>query len=223
MRQTLVLPNAQFFPKITGDDHEKAEAVFASVKGMMGLDSWPCTLIAQERTNAQIGEFTMLLPEKSAAGTFQSIEGEVYVTYDPMLLTRPYNLVTTFAHELAHYLPHSIAEPAPGVDVEPKLEELATEMAVAYHGFGVIAANAAFDFQQTHDFGRQGWSGGSWGYFSEEAWVFALAIFLALRDEDSATARAHLNPHLAPKLDKAMKRLRSEREFLSALAIQRQA
>lgn len=217
-QQPNVLPTADFFPAFKGSDRERVEQVFARVQSLMGLADWPCTLVEQDRTNAQLSDFMVLQPTGiSAAGTFQAADGEVIITYDPALLQRPLNLITTFAHELAHYLLHTIEEPAPGVDVEPKLEELATELAVAYHGFGVIAANAAFDFQQYQDVGRQGWSGGSWGYFSEDGWVFALAVFLRLRGEDAAPSRAKLKPHLAEKLDKALRRLDDDPAFLAAL------
>lgn len=116
-----------------------------------------------------------------------------------------------------HYLLHSVAEPAPGADVEPMMEELATELAVAFCGFGVMAANAAFDFQQYQDFGRQGWRGGSVGYFSEDGWAFALAVFLTLRGEAPDAARACLKPRLQKKLDAALARLGREPTLLDEL------
>jgi hypothetical protein len=224
--QRLILPNAEFFPPIRETGHARAEAAFANVKALMGLEQWPCELVAREDTNAQIGEFLVLQPRaddrlakgQSIGGTFQTDEHGVVVTYNPALLDRPGNLVATLAHELAHYVLHTIQEPPPGADVEPGLEELATELAVAYHGFGVIAANAAFDFSQHQDFGRQGWRGGASGYFSEEAWVFALAVFMALRGDNPAPARAALKPHLAKKLDAAIARLAREPAFLQDLA-----
>jgi hypothetical protein len=213
----LVLPTAEFFPAIKETGHARAEIVFARVKGLMGLQDWPCMLAERPLTQAQVGEFLVLQSAQPVAGTFESGEGEVVITYDPSLLERPYNLLATFAHELAHYVLHTIPEPAPGADVEEKLEELATELAVAYHGFGLIAANAAFDFQQFQDAGRQGWSGGAWGYFSEDGWVFALAVFLALHGEQAEVARKHLKPHLAKKLDAACRRLADDPEFLAGL------
>ena len=200
LRETpLVLPTAAFFPRPPGEGREVAEAIFERVKDLMGMQDWPCTLVERDRTNVQVGEFITLKPEsgRAAAGTFESDGREVVITYDPDLVLRPYNLIATFAHELAHYLLHTIDELPPGADVEPMLEELATELAVAYFGFGLIAANGAFEFQQYQDFGRQGWQGGAWGYFSEDGWSFALAVFLALRGE--APDEARKNSEAAPR------------------------
>lgn len=215
----LVLPTAAFFPRPQGEGHAAAAAVFARVRELMGMGQWPCRLAERERTNVQVGEFLVLQPQsgRGTAGTFESDGREAIVTYDPELVQRPYNLIATFAHELAHYLLHTIDEPPPGADVEPMLEELATELAVAYFGFGLIAANGAFDFQQYQDFGRQGWRGGSWGYFSEDGWTFALAVFLALREEGPDEARRHLKPHLAKRLDSARARLTAAPELLETL------
>lgn len=220
LRETpLVLPTAEFFPRPAGEGRAVAEAVFARVRDLMGLNDWPCVLVERDRTNVQVGEFLVLQPQsgRATAGTFENSGGEVVITYDPDLVQRPINLITTFAHELAHYVLHTIEEPPPGAEAEPMLEELATELAVAYFGFGLIAANGAFDFQQYQDFGRQGWRGGAWGYFSEDAWSFALAVFLALRDEPPDEARRRLKPHLAKKLDRALARLADAPNLIEAL------
>ena len=126
-------------------------------------------------------------------------------------------IISTFAHELAHYRMHNVLEKPPGADVEPMLNELATEMVVAFHGFALMSANAAFDFAQHGDFGRQGWQSRRLGYFSEDGWIFALAVFLQLRDEAADAAKPHLKEHLAKKLDKAMQRLTGEPALLAAL------
>jgi hypothetical protein len=219
LRETaLVLPTSDFFPRPPGQGRAVAEAIFARVRDLMNMNDWPCTLVERQPTNAQVGEFMVLQPQgKPVAGTFESDCGDVLITYDPGIVSRPYNLIATFAHELAHYMLHSIPELPPGADAEPMIEELATELAVAYFGFGLVAANGAFDFQQHQDFGRQGWSGGSWGYFSEDGWCFALAVFLSLKGEDPAIARRHLKPRLAQKLDRALARLVAAPELLAAL------
>jgi hypothetical protein len=112
---------------------------------------------------------------------------------------------------------HSVDDLPPGADVEPMIEELATELAVAYFGFALMAGNAAFSFEQYQDAGRHGWRGGSSGYFSEDGWMFALAVFLALREEAPDEARKHLKPHLAKKLDLALARLRAAPELIEGL------
>lgn len=219
LRETpLVLPTADFFPKPGGEGHAVAETIFFRVRDLMGLAQWPCTLVEREDTSAEVGEFLRLQPQgKPVAGTFESDGREVIVTYAPDLVRRPYNLIGTFAHELAHYVLHTIEEPPPGAEAEPMIEELATELAVVYFGFGLMAANGAFSFEQHQDFGRSGWQGGSWGYFSEDGWCFALAVFLALSGADEAEARRHLKPNLAKRLTQANARLAQAPEMIENL------
>ncbi|HYD88485.1 MAG TPA: hypothetical protein VEA80_13500 [Vitreimonas sp.] len=219
LRETaLVLPTAEFFPRPEGEGRAVAEAIFSRVRELMGLEQWACELVERHDTNAEVGEFLRLQPEgKPIAGTFESDGQSVVITYAPDLVNRPYNLIGTFAHELAHYVLHTIPELPPAADVEPMAEELATELAVAYFGFGLMAANGAFEFEQYQDAGRMGWRGGSWDYFSEDGWCFALAVFLVLREERPELARQRLKPHLVKKLDAALARLAAAPELLAPL------
>lgn len=203
----LALPTSAFFPDVAGTTHERASAVFGRVKTLMGMADWPCELVERAPDNVQVAEFAMVRAERSVGGTFQAADGRVIITYEPGLVARPHNLIGTFAHELSHYRLATIQERPPGADVEPMIEELATEMAVAFFGFALIAANGAFEFTQFQDFGRQGWRGGPSGYFSEDGWIFALALFLALRGEAGDTAKTHLKEHLSKRLVTAMKHL----------------
>lgn len=174
----LVLPTGAFFPRPQGDDREVAEAVFNQVRNLMGLPDWPCTLVERERTNIEVGEFMRLQPAgKPVAGTFESDGQSVIITYDPELVRRPINLTATFAHELAHYVLHALPDLPPGAEEEPLIEELATELAVAYFGFGLIGANGAFEFQQFQDTGRQGWQGGRGAISAKMAGALRLLCF----------------------------------------------
>lgn len=213
----LALPSGSFFPQVAGAQHERAEAVFARIKELMGMSEWPVQLVERYADNAQVNDFATVRSERPVAGTFQTENGAAIITYDPGLVARPYNLIAMFAHELAHYRLHTIEELPPGADVEPMIEELATEMAVAYFGFALIAANGAFEFVQFQDFGRQGWRGGPSGYFSEDGWIFALAVFLSLRGERPDTAKKHLKEHLAQRLDVALKHLSQNPAIMEAV------
>lgn len=214
----LVLPTAEFYGRMPAEGHARAEALFVRTKELMGVADWPCTLVPREETNAELGEFWRLQPEgKGVAGTFEARDGQITVTYAPDLLDRPFNLITTFAHELAHYIIHGIAEAAPGADAEPLLEELATDLSVSFFGYGVIGANAAFDFEQFQEAGRQGWRGGAWGYLSEDGWLFALAVFMALRGDDPAIVRPHIKPRIAKRFDEACAYVARQPDMLAPL------
>jgi hypothetical protein len=133
-------------------------------------------------------------------GTFSASDGEVTITYDPDALNTPAVLVATLIHELAHYLLASVSDPAPGGE---ELHEYLTDLMTVFLGFGLFGANRAFEFSQHGDSFGQGWRYSRCGYLRERDWVFALSVFLALRDEKVEAVRALLKPHLYRDLRKA--------------------
>jgi hypothetical protein len=136
------------------------------------------------------------------------------VTYDAQLLDNVTALVATLAHELAHYLATStLSEPPGGAE----LEELATELLVAFTGFGMFGANAAFSFNQHGDAFTQGWASSRLGYFSEPGWAFALAVFLRLRGMPADAADPWLKPALRGLLRKAEQRLQRRPDLIASL------
>ena len=83
------------------------------------------------------------------AGTFSvDCKRRVRLTYSLMTLQDPAQFVATMAHELAHHLMHSVEDLPPGGGAE---EEFATDVCVAFLGFGVFAANGAVTFRQFQD------------------------------------------------------------------------
>ena len=138
------------------------------------------------------------------AGTFGAPGGasEPIVTYDPQLLSDPSALVATFAHELAHYLLATARTPPPGGHA---LEELATDVAAVFMGFGVFLLNSAMSFSQYQNFDSQGWHVRRQGYLSERALATALAIFLVLSGGDGKAAAFRLKPYLASDLARAQR------------------
>lgn len=175
----LILAHRDFFPPTETVGHERALYVFEQVKHWMRMDGWAADLEPVERLEAlqRVGTYAALQRQASASGTFRIEEGRVYITYATDLLADPRNLIATLSHELSHYLLATIRKPIPGGN---DLHELATELTVAFTGFGVFGANAAFQFSQHHDSFGQGWSAQRRGYFSERTWAFALALFAAL-------------------------------------------
>jgi hypothetical protein len=179
-RTPLALPSREFFPPTEAEGHALALYVFGRIKTLMAIDDWPCELESYDRPEdgQRVGYYAKLQRGKSANGTFRIEEGKVIISYASDLLAQPRQLIATLAHELAHYLLATIRKPIPGGN---ELHELATELTVAFAGFGVFGANAAFSFQQHQDAFGQGWSSGRSGYFSEPTWSFALALFADLK------------------------------------------
>jgi len=211
----LVLPTRDFFPPTEASGHARAEHVFAIVRSLMGMDdNWPCRLEAQpiRRGPQKVSDFVVVLGGEDPNGTFRvEPSGEVVISYAPDLVDHPVQMVSTFAHELAHYL-LAMQEPFG----EEETHELATDLTVIYAGFGVFGANAAFAFEQHGDAFSQGWTSQRSGYLSPRSWVFGLAVFETLRGT-RGEAQAHLKYDLRAPYREALKYLVKRPEVLSAL------
>jgi hypothetical protein len=211
----LVRASREFFPPTEAKGHDRALHVFECVKTLTGLSDWPCVLEAQpERPKSQVAELGLLKPIKGSLplGTYGPIGNEIVITYDPALVDDPGRLVGTLAHELAHYL----IDATPGMPPGGKdMREYATDLTVAFLGFGLFGANLAFSFSQHRDVYTQGWQTRSTGYLRERDWAFALAVFCALRDEAVEPLKPLLKPHLYSEARAAQKFLARNSSLLA--------
>ena len=148
------------------------------------------------------------------SGTFRIVDGQPVVSYALDLVEQPRVLIATLAHELSHYMIAS-AGPRARSRAAQRRTSSRTELCVAYAGFGVFAANAAFEFEGHQVAGGQGWSSQRRGYFSERSWAFALAVFLALKDEQAPSGV--LKPGVADLTDKASRYLKRNPGLLEPL------
>ena len=176
-----VTPSRDFFPPTDAGDHERAAHLFACVKDLMGMAEWPCRLTSYERAGQQqVGEFLFVNNPEQPNGLFWIEDGEGRIEYAADLVTQPQLLTAVFAHELSHYLLAGLPDPPQDGSIA---HELATELCVAFTGFGIFAANTAFAFAQHGDGFSQGWRSQRNGYLSDRAWAFALALFGTLKGE----------------------------------------
>jgi hypothetical protein len=185
-RTPLVLANKDFFPPTETAGAERGRYLFDRVRHWMGIGDWPCGLESYERppTVARLGDLAMVKGPSAPAGTFRVADGGPVISYAIDLVDQPRVLIATLAHELAHYMvAHALMKGPPpgGLDAH----ELTTELCVAYSGFAVFGANAAFEFGQFQDGALQGWSSQRRGYFSERSWAFGLAVFLSLKGQEA--------------------------------------
>ncbi len=107
-------------------------------------------------------------------------------------LAEPTLLVGTLCHEVAHaYRDHASLG-----DSDRDLEERLTDLTTVYLGFGVLTANASYDYrsQVTRDsiLGGSSWTFQSRGYLKPEEMTFLLAAWAMARGEAPATVRRHL-------------------------------
>ena len=176
-----VTPSRDFFPPTNAGGHERAAHLFACVKDLMGMAEWPCRLTSYERAGQQqVGEFLFVNNPEQPNGLFWIEDGEGRIEYAADLVTQPQLLTAVFAHELSHYLLAGLHDPPQDGSIA---HELATELCVAFTGFGIFAANTAFAFAQHGDGFSQGWRSQRNGYLSDRAWAFALALFGTLKGE----------------------------------------
>jgi len=216
-RSPLVTPSATYFPPSKTAGHARAEYVFDRVKRHAGMEDWPCKLVEQPaRPEARVSEFVFLQPVNKGfpLGTFGISHNEVVITYDPASLGEPMTLVATFAHELAHYRLAPLREELPGGE---ETHEFATDLMTVYMGFGIFGADQAFNFSQHQDFMGQGWKWSRQGYLPQRAWVFALAIFLQLRQQPMDDVKTYLKDYLFTDLKNAQRSLQRRPGLLAAL------
>jgi hypothetical protein len=203
----LILPTRDYFPSLINSPEKAAIETFEAVKKHAGLDNWQCSLVAQEEDIDAVVAPTLAIKNAptSPQGTFQATpENEVIITYNPALTLKPIQLVATFAHELAHYLTVTSQEEPPGGWAN---WEFATDLAATFLGFGVFMANSAFNFNQFSNTDSQGWQSSRSGYLSESEHIYALTLFLNLKDLPIASVMPHLKPHLRKLLKKAHKEI----------------
>lgn len=212
------MPTDAFFPDKIEDQGQVAEVLFERVRKHAGMEDWPCELVAQEADidgHVHPGQL-IPSPPSGPAGTY-SVSGPdraVTITYNPSLLGRPEAMIATFAHELAHYLAHSVDVLPPGGE---DFEEHATDLLAVVLGFGVFLANSAFTFEQYTDNESMGWSAQQQGYLSETQLTYALAVFVELKMIDPNTVEPYLDRNLRKFYRKCHKELGRRGEEIEKL------
>jgi hypothetical protein len=206
-RNAMVLPDAETFPPSRAQGHDRAIELFETVKRHAGMVDWQCDLVpgaAAREHRVATGLALRHITKPEPLGTFSYVNGRYRITYDPAEIDRPHNLVSIFAHELAHYLLHTARTPPPG---GRDLQEQATDLAAVYLGFGLFMTNSARDFAQFQDFAEQGWRMRRQGYLSEMELTTGLAVFVRLSGADARAAERELKDYLRSPFRKALKAL----------------
>jgi hypothetical protein len=202
----LVLPKPGFFPIDGERGHARAQRIFAQVKTYCGMAGWEVALVADDNPLSRPAPIALdtIGTTRYALGTFDVRGNDIQISYVPALLARPERLIATFAHELGHYLLATARERPLCADDET---ECLTDLTAVFMGFGVFLANTRFNVETMSDGVMQGWRMGSAGYLPEADLIFALALFLRIKQLDAAEARRCLKPHLAKQLRRAMQAL----------------
>ena len=213
----LVLPKEGFFPADGEQGHALALRIFARIKVYADINDWPVDLEMGASLQQKSRSLLQVRGGAEALGTFEAAAGNrMTIRYAPELLRSPQALIATLAHEVGHVI---IASAPEEPICEPDEIEFLTDLAAVWLGFGVFLANTAFTFQQWRDdaMGTQGWSSERQGYLPENDLVFALALFLSVKQLDPTEAGSALKPHLASVLKKALTDLDGRKEEIGRI------
>ncbi len=184
IRQTeMVLPNAAFFPTDGEEGEALAKLLFRHVLNYAQMEDWPVLLEPMpESVPTIMGDVVVERsgpPKPAGLISLDSEQSEaVLIKYDPGLVGKPYDLISTFAHELAHYLMWSAKKLPPG---GMALHEQSTDALAVHMGFGIFMVNSAYTFSAWNDSFSFGWSSTRLGYLTQRQLLYAIAIFLRLK------------------------------------------
>lgn len=201
----LILPGAEDFILDAKTATARAEQVYRYTAAHAGFADWPVKLVSMGDEGPKDLGGVIVPSANTAAGAFSvDAKGDVEIRFSRDLMDQPPDLVSTFAHELAHLLLHSrqVEEGVSGEDAE-----LMTDLAAVYLGFGVYLANSAFELQQFDDGLMGGWSSRRQGYLTENTLVYATAVFCAIQDDGFEDARCALKPRLQGVFDRACRQI----------------
>lgn len=200
-------------------DRERGHAlglrIFEQVRQYVRLgDDVTVALVVQPpRRGSIVNERVALHHEKpEPLGTCRALgPGQYEVSYDPELLKDHENLISTFAHELAHVL----VPPGSELPVAEDEYEFLIDLCVAFLGFGVFLSNTCA--QRQTDGAWSWWRGG--GYLPINDRIMATALFVALKESeaDRALVLEFLRSELRGTFKKALRQLRRFETELSRL------
>jgi len=213
----LVLPNNTFFPGSVDNPEAMANLIFDRVKVYTGISHWPTRLVENSGSNS------LEAPKVEIKGALRGAGGiaddsvddahRLPILFNPQQISNPEGMISSFAHNVAHYLGQMADEPPPGgVEYWPQL----TELLAIYSGFGVMFANSAFTFR--------GGCGSCYNpaanrdaYLSEREATYALAIFSVLKEIPGSAITKHLKGHLRGVFKKAVKEINGRDHDLQRL------
>lgn len=138
------------------------------------------------RSGGAAGYYTGRLPD-----------GRFEVLINKSELKNPVSLTATLTHELGH-----VKLMGEGwYDGSEADNELMTELVTVYYGLGIFSANSAFMIG--HDTGS--WSYNTKGYFKQETWAYALALYAWINQDENPEWIKHLNKTIRGDFKRTMR------------------
>lgn len=193
LSRPLVLPTKDFFDLQFSQTEKDALYVFRKITEIMQVDlsRTKLTFYSEPRQIELTEGLTTIQGDyKSTAGKYiEYNDGAVEIMIERNQLKNPISLIATMAHEVAHLK-------LLGEGILKQNDELLTELAVLFYGFGIFNANTSIARLNTWSgLSSAGWQliGGD-GYLHYRVHGFALALY--------AHYRADLNPKWSVYLEK---------------------
>ena len=204
--QTLY-PTSKHFPRASKSGKADANHVFAQVADNFNVDQKQFLLEQQEvDINPHLGPHAIIQnAPTSRLGTYSTSQTNHHlISYSPSNLKNLDILISTFAHEICHPILLSIFTLPPGGH---EAEEIATDLAMVFFGFGIFGGNESFQFNQYSDSstGPQGWMMNRSGYLLPNEWGFAMSVRAQLTDENTDKFKKHSSMNLYLNFKKNMK------------------
>ncbi len=191
----VVLPTEEFFPDVYNGSRASIRKMAERVCHFMDVD--PEMIELQFFEGDRMERIHPLAADGEgrthALGTYHlNRRGKYSISLNTDQVTNPEMMVATIAHELGHVI--LLGEGRLEEDYEA--HEPMTDLLTVIYGIGVFNANSSFVFEQWTNSQFQGWSAGSAGYLSEEAFGYALALYAHVRGEVKPAWAKHLKTNI---------------------------
>jgi HEAT repeat protein len=178
----VIEPTAEFFPDPYKGTENDARGIFDRV----------CEYMEIAPGSVDLGFLPTDDPYSIALGVYHDEGDKPQVQLRLDRLQDPMALVSTIAHELAHYLllgQGKISRVA--ID-----QEKVTDLLPVFLGLGIFCANSAIWDQTINDGLRSTWSIWTRGYLREREYGYALAVFAWLRDQHDPAWLRHVRSNV---------------------------
>jgi len=212
----LVLPTDEFFPVVrSGSSKQLAKGLFERALEHAGLQDWDLDIRPLQDVGSTAELFGAEVPfglgaPRVGALSGIKVDGDRYIIeYAPHLLENSETFIAAIAYEFAHLLVAGFASETdlPGVD---SVTGPLIEVAVTFLGFGVFSANSVFRLEGFQGNSTIGWNTSRLGELSEIEVSYALALFLALKDEPFANAKQYLRSNPRSYAKAALRSIRRD-------------
>lgn len=210
----LVLPNDQFFPSQAGSLTQLAQQSFEQVKAHAQLSQWPIdfSLTRQPQlTTLPVLSFNeqMYGPDCHIATDYSALN-RIKLSGNIEDFSNPQTAISHIIMQLSSIVLHySVQEQAQDI--------IRIELLASFFGFGVMLANTTYQFRGGCGSCYNPRANRQHG-LTEEEMVYALAIFVGLKEIRNQAVLPALKSYLRPVFKRARKQLETDSQYLALVS-----